>query len=335
LREKLKTDKFMKRQLRLLFLLILCMSNSGYAQNLMPEIYTKGGGFDPDKIKTYKHTDALRLEFFMFYPEDFKQGDTRPAVLFFFGGGWKGGHANQFYPQSAYLKSRGIIAICANYRTEKDGALPYTCVQDAKSAVRFIRENAKAIGVNPNKLAVGGGSAGGHLAAATATIKKFDSEEDNLSFSAVPNALVLFNPVYDNGPNGYGYERVQGYYKDFSPIDNLQGKLPPTIVFMGDNDKHTPVATTVLYEKRMKANGNRCETYIYENQKHGFFNLHNTKESTYFIDTVEKMDAFLVSLGYLSGPSTVKDWFAVQEKRLILVEPKKKKKNKKHKVKQQ
>ena len=280
----------------------------------VPAIYTQGGGLVPDKVVAFKQSDSKPLTLDVFYPDTFKPGDTRPAIVFFFGGGWTGGDPNQFYPQAAYLASRGMVGISAHYRTKsRDGAEPFQCVEDGKSAIRYMRLHAKELGINPEKLACGGGSAGGHVAAATATIKSYDCPDDDLSVSAVPNALVLFNPVYDNGPQGYGYERVKDYYQTISPLHNLDGTQPPTLVLFGSRDKYIPVETATLYDARMEANGNRCDTVIYEGQQHGFFNMREPNHSEYFIKTVSEMDRFLVSLGYLSGPPTVENWLASQE----------------------
>lgn len=298
-----------------LILLIGIIISSAKAQDSIPPIYTKGGRFAADTIILYKQVENKSLNLYCFYPENIKNEESRPAIVFYFGGGWKGGDVKQFYAQSEYLASRGMIAICAQYRIGRHGAEPWQCVEDAKSAIRYVRKNAALLGINPNKIAAGGGSAGGHLAAATATIQDYNCIDDDLSISAIPNALVLFNPVYDNGPNGYGYERVKEYYKSISPIDNLDGKIPPTIVFMGSHDKHTPIKTTKLYEQRMKANGNYCETIIYEGQKHGFFNIHKSKDKTYFIKTVAEMDRFLAQQGFLEGKPTIDEWFTEQEKR--------------------
>ncbi|MBC8375913.1 MAG: alpha/beta hydrolase fold domain-containing protein [FCB group bacterium] len=283
------------------------------SQDTLALIYTRGGGFKADKIVKYKTIGENDLSLYCFYPDDFNPGDSRPAIVFFFGGGWKGGSVQQFFPQSKYLASRGMIAICAQYRTAKQGAEPYECVEDGKSAIRYVRGHARELGINPQLIAAGGGSAGGHLAACTATISDYDCPEDDRSISAIPNALVLFSPVYDNGPQGYGYERVKDYYLSISPIDNLNGKQPPTLVFMGDRDKHTPVETTQRYQQSMLANGNHCQTIIYPGQKHGFFNIHKSKQPKYFIETAVKMDGFLKTLGFISGPATIHEWFKDQE----------------------
>lgn len=279
-------------------------------------IHKKGGGFTPNKVIEFKPTNGRPLVLHVFFPEGHKKDDSRPAIVLFFGGGWKGGSPSQMYPQASYLASRGMVAISAQYRTySRYKAEPFTCVEDGKSAIRYVRKHAKELGIDENKVAAGGASAGGHVAAATATVKAYDCPNDDLTISAVPDALVLFNPVYDNGPNGYGYERVKDYYKTISPIDNLDGTQPSTLVLMGSRDKHTPVATTELYDQRMETNGNRCDTIIYEGQKHGFFNLHKGNNSEYFIKTVDAMDQFLVSLGFLSGKPTVKTWLTMLERK--------------------
>ena len=193
-----------------------------------------------------------------------------------------------------------MVAICADYRTKKKhNTSPQECVKDGKSAVRWIRRHAKELGIDPNRLAAGGGSAGGHVAAATGTLKGFDEEGEDTSVSCVPNALVLFNPVFDNSPDGYGHDRVKAYWKQFSPMHNIAKGTPPTVVFLGTKDKLIPVPTAQEYKKLMERVGARCDLHLYEGQKHGFFN-----RARYY-ETLLEADKFLVSLGFLSGRVSV------------------------------
>jgi len=269
----------------------------------------------PDEIVKWKKVPQRDrpLEFHYFYPENFKKTDSRPTVVFFFGGGWSGFNATQFYPQAKYFASRGLLAVCATYRTTSFYKTePWQCVQDAKSTVRHLKANAKQLGIDPNKLIVGGGSAGGHIAAATATLKKWNNKEDDLSISSTPSALLLFNPVFDNGPGGYGNNekdsRVKDYWKTFSPLHNLNGKQPPTLVLMGDRDKHTSVEKTLLYGDTMKKNNNTCKAIIYPGQKHGFFNIQKGGKE-YFIKTLVAADDFLVEQGLVEGLENVSEWY--------------------------
>ena len=283
-------------------------------------LYEKGGGFAPDERVLYKKAfgkkekvaEELHLEFF--HPKGFAKTDSRPCIVFFFGGGWTGGNTNQFYAQSKYLASRGMVAVCAQYRRSLKTAKPVWCVEDSRSSIRFLRKNASKLGLDPERIAAGGGSAGGHVAAAAATISAFDCKDDDLSVSAVPDALVLFNPVFDNSPKGFGHDRLGEDYKKFSPIDNLDGKQPPTIVFLGDRDKHLPVASAKRYEKTMKAKGNVCKTCIYEGKGHGFFNLHKNGRDS-FVATMTETDQFLTGLGYLQGKPRVEAWLQAEEKK--------------------
>jgi acetyl esterase len=254
----------------------------------------------PDRIVTYKTVANATLKLHVFNPPDHKNSDRKPAIVFFFGGGWVGGSSAQFYGQSTYLASRGMVAICADYRIlDLHGTSPKECVKDGKSAIRWVRSHADELGIDPDRVAAGGGSAGGHVAAATSTVKGFDEEDDDISVSCHPNALVLFNPVYDNGPEGCGYESVKEYWQEISPLHNLGPNTAPTTVFLGTEDILVPVATAVEYKTRMETHGVRCDLHIYEGQPHGFFN------AAKFHETLLEADAFLVSLGYLTGDATL------------------------------
>ena len=256
----------------------------------------------PTRSETYKNASDTDLKVFIFEPEGHKSGDSRPAVVFFFGGGWNGGTPSQFYPHCAHLASNGIVAMAADYRVKsRQGTSPFKCVEDGKSVVRWIRQNACKLGIDPNRVAAGGGSAGGHVAAATGNVPKLDAEDEDKNISSKPDALLLFNPVYDNGPNGYGHSRVQPNWKDICPMHNIRKGAPPTVVFLGSQDKLIPVSTAEAYDKKMEEAGSRCETHIYEGASHGFFNFgRKGKDGTdYYADTVTKMDKFLLSLGWL------------------------------------
>ena len=166
-----------------------------------------------------------------------------------------------------------MVAISADYRVKsRQGTSPFECVKDGKSAVRWIRANAKKLGVDPDRLAAGGGSAGGHVAAAAGNLPGLEEEGEDLSISSKPDALVLFNPVYDNGPKGFGHSRVAARYKEISPLHNLRKGSPPTIVFLGDKDTLVPVSIAETYKKKMEEAGSRSELRVYAGQPHGFFN---------------------------------------------------------------
>lgn len=250
--------------------------------------------------EVYKNASGDDLWIYRFDPR--QNADTaKPAVVFFFGGSWTGGSVSQFEQHARYLASRGIVSFLADYRVKtRQNTQPDACVADGKSAIRWVRKNATRLGVDPTRIAAGGGSAGGHVAAATGICDGLDApEEKNSSTSSKANALLLFNPVYDNGPNGYGHNRVKEWFPAISPAHNLSKDDPPTIVFLGSEDRLIPVSTAEKFDRDMTTLGIQSELWVYDGQPHGFFNEHKNQKA--FVDTVRKMDRFLQSLDWLKG----------------------------------
>ena len=272
----------MYKRLFTYLILALLMHHKLFAENA--QIWTPNqighGEFSlkPDRSFSYKLSNYLgqpyELKIHAFFPKDHKMTNKTPAVLFFHGGGWYGGTPDQFYPQCRYFALRGMVTFSAEYRTiNKFKTTPKEVVKDGKSAMRWLRNNAATLGIDPNKLAAGGGSAGGHIASATAFSKGFDELGEDTSIDCKPNALILYNPVFDNGPKGFSHNLVKNYWKDFSPIDNIGEKAPPSIVILGTKDIYIPVSTAERYKKIMNEKGHRCDLHIYEGKEHGFFNL--------------------------------------------------------------
>ncbi|MEM7145232.1 MAG: alpha/beta hydrolase [Verrucomicrobiota bacterium] len=262
--------------------------------------------FEGAEAETYKTASGDELKIYIFTPEDHDpETDERPAIVFFFGGGWSGGTPEQFEQHCRYLASRGMVAMTADYRVRKrQGTSPKECVADGKSAVRWVRENAKRLGVDAERVAAGGGSAGGHVATATGMVDGYEDEADDLSVSSKADALVLFNPVYDNGPeDGWGHARVEEYWERFSPAHNITKDDPPAVVFLGSKDDLIPVSTAERFRAKMEEVGLESELHVYEGEAHGFFNQKKGGEEV-FKDTVRKMDEFLVGIGFLEGEGT-------------------------------
>jgi acetyl esterase len=226
----------------------------------------------------YKQIDTIRLYLEMIAPENAVRSE-KPAMIFFFGGGWNSGYnmTIQSLMQNITRKKRDNLCFLAEYRVSlRHKSSPFEALKDAKSAIRFIRQHADEFMIDTSKIIASGGSAGGHLAAATAFIRDFNEATDDLSISCVPNALVLFNPVIDNGPGGYGYERIGEKYKDFSPLHNINKGAPPTIFFLGTKDHHIPVETARYYKTVMEKVGSRCDLSLFDGEGHGFFNYKNS-----------------------------------------------------------
>ena len=210
------------------------------------------------------------------------------------------GSPAQFEIQAKLLAARGMVAITADYRVASRHQVKVdSCVRDAKSALRYVRLNAKRLGIDPNRLAAGGGSAGGHLAAATATVPGFEEASEIEKASSRPNALVLFNPALVF-PASITAERMGVPADDLSPFHHLKRGAPPTIIFHGEADTTVPIDPIKSYRDKAVSLGAKCELVSYPGQTHGFFN-HGRGNNEYYDKTTTRMLAFLTGLGYLAA----------------------------------
>lgn len=286
------------------FILVLLMGSTVSAKrNYPPEI--QGA-----RVEVYKSVDGVDLRLWIFAPDGHISEESVPAIIFFFGGGWNSGSPEQFIAQANYLQDRGMVAVLADYRVKfRNKVQARYCVEDAKSALRWVRQNADRLGIDPDRIVAAGGSAGGHLAASTATLPMFDDPDEDTAISSKPNALVLFNPVVITAPvedagalEGFGRRmnpnRLGTEPVNLSPFHNMGADLPPTLIFHGTADETVSFLCVELFAKKAREMGRRCELVAYEGAGHGFFNFGRDGNKP-FTDTVTRMDAFLVSLGYL------------------------------------
>lgn len=246
-------------------------------------------------VETYKivGNDSLKMDIYL----SDEQKKDKPAMVFFFGGGWVSGSWDQFRPHALHFSKKGFVTILVDYRVaSRQKTSPFDAIEDAKSAMKYVKKNAERLGLDSAKVIASGGSAGGHLAAATATVPGFDG-----IISTKPVALLLFNPVIDNGPAGYGYDRVAERYKDVSPLHNLNTGVPPTLFFLGTKDQLIPVETARYYKTAMEKLGSYCELILYEGQPHGFFNYKNRE---IYEQTIIETEAFLKKIGLLPNSET-------------------------------
>ncbi|MEI7436039.1 MAG: alpha/beta hydrolase [bacterium] len=200
----------------------------------------------------------------------------RPVAVFIHGGGWAQGNPEQFALHSRYYAARGLVGISVGYCLAKPPATTVLdCVADVKSAVRWIRKHAGELGVDPARIVVLGDSAGGHLAAATALLPGLDAPDDDLTVSARPDVLVLFNPVIDTTPPDGWDLKSQGALvvaraADLSPMDHVSPGAPPTLVIHGSADTVTPLAGSERFVAAMRAAGNTARLETLADKGHAF-----------------------------------------------------------------
>jgi acetyl esterase/lipase len=284
---------------------------AGSDRSLAGRTKTKQTTIEPRQV-VYKTISEVELKLHIFEPSNRDEKALSPAIVFFFGGGWTGGSPTQFYHQCDYFASRGIVAISAEYRVKsRHGTTPFECVADGKSAIRWVRANAAKLGIDPNKIIAGGGSAGGHVAACTGVIEGLEEENEDRNISSKPNALVLFNPAVDlagiakNAKAKERFAEVFNRRKEISPLHHVKKGAPACIIFHGTADKTVPFESVHRFSKAMKEAGNICQLVPFEGKGHGFFNYGRDEDNKLFKETVRAADKFLTSLGYLKGEPTM------------------------------
>ncbi len=290
-----------------------CFIGVGLQSAVAAEPFPDLPGAVPVPFKQVEDAE-LRLQFFR--PADWSASDERPAIVFFFGGGWKSGNPSHFAAQAEYLATQGMVTCCAEYRiTSVHGSTAAQSVADAKSAVRYLRSHASELGIDPDRIAAGGGSAGGHLAAAVATLPGLDEEGEDLSVSCVPDALVLFDAAVDITAEGLGrpedgeahqemLTRIGATEEELSPTSHVTEGLPPTIMFHGMADSVVPYAQVEVFDQRMEAAGNRCELVGYADKEHNFYSSGGSDVESYR-DTLRRTHVFFQELGWISSDPAV------------------------------
>jgi acetyl esterase/lipase len=259
---------------------------------------------EPDRFISYKTIDGIELKLHVFEPAGHQSTDQSSAIIFFFGGGWSSGDPKQFYEQARFLADRGMVAMSAEYRVKsRNNTTPFEAVKDAKSAVRWVRQHAKELGVDPDKIVASGGSAGGHIACCTGVIEKFDEAGEDLSVSSVPNSLILFNPVLDTTEKGYGRDKVgTARMTEISPCHHVHSGIIPTLLMHGTADHTVPFENAERFARLMKEAGNECVLVAFEGMDHGFFNgslFRPKSDETNFNLTMKQTVGFLQSHRYL------------------------------------
>nr|WP_319512083.1 alpha/beta hydrolase fold domain-containing protein [uncultured Draconibacterium sp.] len=253
------------------------------------------------EINRYKTTKQGNLDLHIFKPENFSEKEKHPAIVYFFAGGWNLGTPLQFYRECAYYASKGFVAISADYRINYlNHTSPFESVEDAKDAIRWIREHADELVIDPQRIVAAGASAGGQLAAATGTLK----EQGRMDYK--PNLLLLYYPVIDNSENGYGPDTIKSNYQKISPLHNIDANTPPALFILGTEDPYIPVETARTFQARMEENGVECELHLIEGAGHPIF-YYSKPLMPEFYAFRKFTDEYLLKYGYLTKNSIGKE----------------------------
>lgn len=254
------------------------------------------------KKLVYKVVNGQELYADMFYLKG-NQQSARPAIALFHGGGWMSGKPEEFHEACRRYARMGFITFSFRYRLAVDGngsypnpdITPVESTKDARSALRWLKEHAAELGIDPDRIIAGGQSAGGQLALSTALSDTVNEATDNLDVNPEPAALLLFSSNVNTMEAWADYlmgDRRKEIWS-ISPYHNLKKQMPPAIAFHGENDDQVLFYIVSLFRNKMKELGNYYELYTYPGRRH-YLAAGNDKYATYFDEEIlEKTDNFL------------------------------------------
>ena len=253
-----------------------------------------GVGRQPSSLEgaqsfTYRQASDRDLKLHVFSPPD-SSLQPRPAILFFFGGGWRVGKISALEPQARDFAKQGFVTILADYRVKcRDNTTILAAQEDARAAWNWVRDHESQLGLDPNHIVLAGGSAGAQLALATA-----QKSPDDLK----PAALLLFNPAVDLVTPATWWAKPIA--RRISPSTLPVDALPPTLIFHGTGDKRVPIQTVNAFCRRARAADRTCEVVSYLGQDHGFYHSNRAIPAlglNPYQDTIGRSEAFLARQG--------------------------------------
>ncbi len=254
----------------------------------------------PGKEYIYKKSAGKDRKMEIYFPPNHDPTKSKvPGVILFHGGGWTGGSLAQFRQACSYFASRGLVCATAEYQMlGKDAAkLPEgeskkrVCVTDAKSAIRWFKQHAVELGMDPSRIISGGGSAGGHISVLATMNPGLNDNADPKDIDTRVVAYLWFNPAF--APDDVKDSEINA-------LMHGQKDMAPSIVFFGDKDPWKPGWDTV-HAKWREMGVTNIDLRTAEGQEHSFFNKEPWRTATLI-----EADKFLVKQGLLSGKPTLK-----------------------------
>lgn len=246
--------------------------------------------------QVYKSVDGHDLIAYVVKPKDHQQTDHRPVLALFHGGGWSIGSARWGLSTAQRFAERGYVAVSFQYRLRgRQDTSPVASMRDARSAIRWLRQQTKHLGIDPNQVVAYGWSAGGHIAAAAAVIDGFDEPGQATDYPCQPNALILLYPALDLEEDRW-YQSILPKNTTAamtSPSAFVRANLPPMMIAQGTADRVVPFPPIKTFVERMQAAGNQVVFQVFEGRGHLFTRNADDLQAVY-----ERADQFLDELGF-------------------------------------
>jgi dienelactone hydrolase len=281
---------------------LFCIGLCGISVAAEKPLKAKGGlGAEAPAGKPYIYKTSAGKERKMeiYFPPNHDAAKSKvPGLILFHGGSWSGGSLSQFRIACAYFASRGLVCATSEYQilSKADAKkLPAgetrkrVCVTDAKSALRWFKQHASELGVDPQRIITGGGSAGGHISALATMNPNLNDPADPKEFDTSVVAYLWFNPAFATDDDQDA---------EIDILQHMKVELPPAIAFFGDKDPWKK-GWDVAYAKWKSLGTKTIDLNIAPGQSHSFFN-----KGPWQTVTLIAADRFLVKLGLLQGEPT-------------------------------
>jgi len=261
------------------------------------------------KVHTYRTVAGDALHAYVFASGEPPQSEAkkmRSGILLFHGGGWSHGTPRWTFQSARRFARHGMVAVAVQYRLSKRATTPIDALADVCAAFRWTRENAKRLGLDPQRIAGYGVSAGGHLLAATTTVGCAEAE-GRAAHSATPDAMLLWSPALDVRRDGWFQRKLQGraQAEAYSPAEHVRATTPPTSIVQGAADTLTPLSGAERYCEALRAQGGTCELNVYEGVGHLLTRNLDHQESNFdpdpeaVTDGAQRHLAFLRAHGFI------------------------------------
>jgi len=222
---------------------------------------------------------ALRLD--LYRPKNISQPTA--GLVFIHGGGWAAGRRKDYRYYGIKLAEKGYVVASISYRLRDVAPFP-AAVEDAKCAVRWLRAHAEQYQIDPERIAVAGGSAGGHLAMMVGYSSDIPPLEGNGGYPKVSSRVQVVVDFY--GPVdlttqfarqnslvvnflGKPYDEAAQVYQQASPLSYITADDPPTLIFHGSSDRIVPIHQAEVLVEALKKAGVAYQFHRLEGWSHG------------------------------------------------------------------
>jgi acetyl esterase/lipase len=209
------------------------------------------------------------------------------------------------FDRAKQFAAKGMVAVSVDYSLSNDGLSPIDGVEDACTAFSWVRARAEELGIDPERVAGYGWSAGGHLIAAAATLPSVNGKA--IGPDARPNALLMYSPALNMATDAYFMKLMAGKGDPaaYSPSAFVSNALPPTLIIQGEEDTIVLAQDARAFCAAAERMGARYELHVYPGVGHLLTRNLKVQYKDFDSDPTDAAEAhrleddFLASLGYM------------------------------------